>query len=69
MIIYQGIQLVYAHVVSVLNSISSWFSGIEWSTVINELPINYTTFVSACIVLLLSMAAVGLIKKLSFLLG
>lgn len=69
MLIYQGIQLVYAHVTVFLNSIASWFSEIEWNIILNFMPINYVTFISACLMILLAMAAVGLVKKLSFLLG
>lgn len=69
MIIYQGIQLVYAHVVQLINSVSAWWQNIEWNVWIDMLPINYQPFVSAFLVILLAMACVGLVKKLSFLLG
>lgn len=69
MIIYQGIQLVYAHVIQLLNSVATWWSGIEWDVWIGWLPINFIPYVSAIMLLLLTMASVGLVKKLSFLLG
>ena len=69
MLIYQGIQLVYGHVQRFVSSIASWFEDVEWAIVLDKLPINYTAFVSACLMILLAMAAVGLVKKLSFLLG
>lgn len=69
MLIYQGIQLVYAHVTGMINSIATWFSEIEWNTLIDFMPINFVSFISACLMILLAMAAVGLVKKLSFLLG
>lgn len=69
MIIYQGIQLVYGHVVQLLNCVSTWWSNIEWSVYIDILPINFRPFVSAFLVILLAMACIGLVKKLSFLLG
>lgn len=69
MIIYQGIQLVYAHVIQLLNSVSAWWHNIEWNVWIDILPINFQPYVSAFLVILLALACVGLVKKLSFLLG
>ena len=69
MIIYQGIQLVFAHVVQLLNSVSNWFQGIEWNYLIDIMPLNFQPFLTAFIVILCAMACVGLVKKLSFLLG
>ncbi|MBO7677755.1 MAG: hypothetical protein J6S49_09640 [Erysipelotrichaceae bacterium] len=69
MLIYSGIQLVYSHVQYFVNQIAQWFQNIEWNLIIDEMPLNYVAFTSACLMLLLAMAAVGLVKKLSFLLG
>lgn len=69
MIIYQGIQLVYSHVRYYLDQISSWFQSIEWSAILELLPAPYITFVSGILMILLAMAAVGLVKKLSFFMG
>lgn len=69
MVIYQGIQLVYAHVVQLLNGIQSWFTGIEWDAITSLLPINFIPYVSGFLIILIAMACVGIVKKLSFLLG
>lgn len=69
MIIFSGIQLVFAHVQQFVSRIATWFSEIEWNVLLDQLPINYVNFVSACLMILLAMSAVGLVKKLSFLLG
>lgn len=69
MIIYQGIQLVYTHIQQLLGSISNWFQNIDWTSVIDLFPIQYQAPLQACIVLVLALASIGLIKKLSFMLG
>lgn len=69
MIIYQGIQLVFDHVKYYLAQISGWFQSIEWRALIDMLPTPYIPFVYGILMILLSMAAVGLIKKLSFFMG
>ena len=63
--IYQGIQLVYAHVVQLIQSISLWFQEIDWTIITNELPLP----VVGMFAIVLAMSAIGLVKKLSFLLG
>lgn len=67
--IYQGIQLVYAHVVQFVQSISTWFREIDWAVLIEQYPIQFQATISAVVLILLAMAAIGLVKKLSFLLG
>lgn len=69
MAIYEGIQLIYAHVHQLFNSISNWFQGIEWNVLIEQFPLQFQAPISACILILLALAGVGIIKKLSFLLG
>lgn len=69
MTIYQGIQLVYAHVVTFVQSIGTWFTEIQWSEWVETLPLNLQAPVQACLVILLAMSCIGLCKKLSFLLG
>ena len=69
MIIYQGIQLVYAHVVQLITSIGNWFQGIDFSVVTGVMPLQYQAPIAACITIMLAMSAIGLVKKLSFLLG
>lgn len=63
--IYQGIQLVYTHVVQLIQSISSWFIEIDWSVITDNLPLP----VAGLFAIVLAMSAIGLVKKLSFLLG
>lgn len=63
--IFQGIQTVYGHVVQLINSISSWFTEIDWSIITNNLPLP----VVGLFAIVLAMSAIGLVKKLSFLLG
>lgn len=69
MVIYQGIQLVYSHVVNLINAIGVWFSDIEWSELIQVYPLQFQAPIMACLVILLVMSSVGLVKKMSFLLG
>lgn len=67
--VFQGIQLVYAQVVQLVRSVTSWFSSIEWSNMTNLWPLSFQPVLAGCIVVILSMCVIGLIKKLSFLLG
>ena len=67
--IYQGIQLVYAHVVQLIQSIGSWFTDIQWSQLIELYPINFQGTITSCLVVILALSAIGCVKKLSFLLG
>lgn len=67
--IYQGIQLVYAHVVQFIQSIGNWFENINWSAITDCYPIQFRGVISAMLIIVLAMAAVGITKKLSFLLG
>ncbi len=67
--IYQGIQLVFAHVGQLFQSISNWFQGIEWNILIVQFPLQFQAPITACLVILLALSGVGIIKKLSFLLG
>lgn len=69
MIIYQGIQLVYSHVIQLLNGVSEWFAQVNWSPFVDYLPLNFQPFVAGFLLVLVAMACVGLVKKLSFLLG
>jgi len=69
MIIYQGIQQVFAHVSQLIKSVTGWFSSIEWSNMTNLWPLSFQPVLTGCIVVILSMCVIGLIKKLSFLLG
>jgi len=66
---YQGLQVVYVHVVSLIRSISNWFTNIEWSVLVDQMPLGMQTTITALFVVVLSMCAIGLVKKLSFLLG
>lgn len=63
--IFQGIQLVYAHVVQLIQSIGSWFTEIDWTVITNIMPLP----VAGLFAIILAMSAIGLVKKLSFLLG
>lgn len=63
--IYQGIQLVYVHVVQLIQSIGSWFTEINWSIITDVMPLP----VAGLFAVVLAMSAIGLVKKLSFLLG
>lgn len=65
MYIFQGIQLVYRHVADLIQSISSWFVEIDWSVITNVMPLP----VAGLFAIVLAMSAIGLVKKLSFLLG
>lgn len=69
MLIYQGIQVVFTHVQQLIGSISGWFQDIEWTSVIDLFPLQYQAPLQACIVLVLALASIGVIKKLSFMLG
>lgn len=69
MTIYQGIQLVYAHVVQFVQSIGNWFSEITWSDYTDLLPLGFKEAATAMLVIILAMAAIGTVKKLSFMLG
>lgn len=63
--IYQGIQLVYAHVVQLIQSIGMWFQEIDWTIITDWLPLP----VAGMFVIVLALSAIGLVKKLSFLMG
>ena len=63
--IYQGIQLVYTHVVQLIQSIGTWFTEINWSIITDVMPLP----VAGLFAIVLAMSAIGLVKKLSFLLG
>lgn len=67
--IYQGIQMVYAHVVQLIQSIGVWFQEIVWSDLIELYPLSLQPIIQACLMVILAMSAVGLVKKMSFLLG
>lgn len=67
--IFQSIQLVYAQVAQLVRSVTSWFSSIEWSNMTNLFPLSFQPVITGCIVVILSMCVIGLVKKLSFLLG
>lgn len=63
--IYQGIQLVYSHVLQLIQSIGTWFTEVNWSVITDVLPLP----VASLFAVVLAMSVVGLVKKLSFLLG
>lgn len=63
--IYQGIRLVYAHVLSLIQSISTWFQNVNWTVITNVLPLP----VMGLFAIVLAMSVIGLVKKMSFLLG
>lgn len=63
--IYQGIQLVYTHVVQLIQSVGTWFQAIDWAIITDNLPLP----VAGMFAIVLAMSAIGLVKKLSFLLG
>lgn len=63
--IYQGIQLVYAHVVQLIRSIGTWFEAIDWTIITDVMPLP----VAGLFAIVLAMSAIGLVKKMSFLLG
>lgn len=67
--IYQGIQLVYAHVVQLIQSIGTWFQEIVWADLIELYPLSLRPVIQSCLIVILAMAAIGLVKKMSFLLG
>lgn len=67
--IYQGIQFVFVHVRQLISSISGWFTDIQWSSVIGQLPLQFQATITAAFLIVLAMCAIGLVKKLSFLLG
>ena len=67
--IYQGIQLVYAHVVQLIQSIGTWFQEIVWADLIELYPLSLQPVIQSCLIVILAMSAIGLVKKLSFLLG
>lgn len=67
--IYQGIQLVYAHVVQLIQSIGVWFQDIVWTDLIELYPLSLQPVIQSCLIIILAMAAIGLVKKMSFLLG
>lgn len=67
--IYQGIQLVYAHVVQLIQSIGVWFQEIVWADLIELYPLSLQPVIQSCLIIILAMAAIGLVKKMSFLLG
>lgn len=67
--IYQGIQLVYSHVVQLIQSIGTWFQEIVWADLIELYPLSLQPVIQSCLIVILAMAAVGLVKKMSFLLG
>lgn len=67
--IYQGIQLVYAHVVQLIQSIGTWFQDIVWADLIELYPLSLQPVIQSCLIIILAMSAVGLVKKMSFLLG
>lgn len=69
MIIYQGIQFVYAHVVQFVQSVGTWFTQIQWGEVVEMYPLQFQAPISALIVILLAMSCIGFCKKMSFLLG
>ena len=67
--IYQGIQLVYAHVVQLIQSVATWWQEVAFSEWVNTLPLQFQPIMTVLVVVLLSMATIGIVKKLSFLLG
>lgn len=67
--IYQGIQFVFVHVRQLISSISNWFTDIQWSSVIEQMPLQFQSTITAAFLVVLAMCAIGLVKKLSFLLG
>lgn len=67
--IYQGIQLVYTHVVQLIQSIGVWFEDIIWANLIELYPLSLQPVIQSCLIIILAMAAIGLVKKMSFLLG
>lgn len=67
--IYQGIQLVFFHVRQLISSIGNWFTDIQWSQMIDAMPLQFKDTITAAFAIVLAMCAIGLVKKLSFLLG
>lgn len=67
--IYQGIQIIYTHAVQLFRGISNWFSQIDWTVLVEQYPVQFQGTIAAVLVLLVSLAGIGVIKKLSFLLG
>lgn len=67
--IYQGIQFVFTHVRQLISSISNWFSNIDWSILTDQMPLGMRASIAAMFLIVLAMSAIGLVKKLSFLLG
>lgn len=63
--IYQGIQLVYRHVADLISSIYDWFTNVNWSVITDIMPLP----IAGLFAIVLAMSAIGLVKKLSFLLG
>lgn len=69
MAIFQGIQLVFAHVTQFFQSIGNWWTEVSWRDWVQVLPISLQTTMTVIISIMLVMAAIGLVKKLSFMLG
>lgn len=69
MSILSGITNIFQHVSRLFASVMSWFSGINWSAWTDILPVQFSDLVLAFMAVLVTLAAIGLIKKLSFLLG
>ena len=69
MVIYQGIQQVFAHVVQLINSVTTWFSEFVWADMVEAYPIGFQLVITNCIMLIVTLSIIGLVKKLSFMLG
>lgn len=67
--IYQGIQLIYAQAMQLFRSISGWFQSIDWTVLVEQYPVQFQGTIATVLVLLVGLAGIGVIKKLSFLLG
>lgn len=63
--VYEGIQFVFTHISQMLRNVSTWFQAIDWTIITDNLPLP----VAGLFAIVLAMSAVGLVKKLSFLLG
>lgn len=63
MVIYSGIQSIFAHVRQLYTAYQAWFSAIDWAPITDAMPIP----IAGMFVIVLALSGIGLIKKFTIL--
>ena len=69
MVVYESINKIYLAVLNLINIARNWFTNINFSELIEFLPLQFQFTVIVLVSIIITLAIIGLIKKLSFLLG